>query len=547
MDKTYLESPNNPNQIALATPNTQVVPKTSTFDFNAEVQKSLARSRAKESSTITADNTITSDNISPVNNVTLPNKPTPNYGGIQTDINASLQTASQQRQQAFDTKAQEADKVRQQNIKDILGTIEQIGQSSTLTDKAYTEGGVDTLKIQYDDYTNQLEQEQHALTRKLQEIDKNTQGLFGGAVQQAKNDANRESLAKQADLAILQNSTLRKYDTARSIADRKVELQLEPLKTRLDALKFIYTTNKDTFDTADKRAYENKIKDEERQYNELKDEKDKINEYILNALQGGASATLIQKAQSISNQGGKAQDVLSVLGSYSMSPEKRLDLSIKNLQYKKLKDEISSNNDAGELVKINGTDYIRYKDGTISNPVLPEAKDLGVVITRLEDKIKTLDKLTQGSVGLSTSAGSVRGAPIPFLFKNSINDWRADAINIIQKLTVDELGRVKSDGVTFGQLSNGERQAVGDAATALSAASIKDEEGNPTGKFRMSEQKVIDEFNKIKQGYILDFERRTGVSYEDYVSNPQIINTKKADDLVNSYLESTMYGGYNTN
>ena len=103
---------------------------------------------------------------------------------------------------------------------------------------------------------------------------------------------------------------------------------------------------------------------------------------------------------------------------YLMSPAERLDLQLKGLQVQKLQDEISTiNPDAGELVKIGGQDYIRYKDGTISDPILPGAKDLSLVSSRLTDKINTLENLTKPSVGIATSAGSLRGAPIPFLAK----------------------------------------------------------------------------------------------------------------------------------
>lgn len=279
---------------------------------------------------------------------------------------------------------------------------------------------------------------------------------------------------------------------------------------------------------------------------------DKIGEFQKTALNNAILNNAPQDVLQSISRAGSIQDITKLGSKYIQSPVDKLDLQIKQAQLSKLNQELKTKNtDTGEIVKIGGKDYIRYKDGTISEPVLPDAADTGVVVSRLDEKLKTLGKLTTPSVGLATSAGSLRGAPIPFLAKGKINDWRADAVNIIQKLTVDELGRVKSDGVTFGALSNGERQAVGDAATALSAASIRDKDGNPTGRFRLSEKKVIEEFNKIKQGYELDFQKRTGIPYAEYINNPDAIKNKVADDFIDqsatALQNNSYYGNYTTN
>lgn len=429
-------------------------------------------------------------------------------------------------------------------IKD-LG-IEQGKEAQYIT----AEGG-DTAQKEYDKYKSDLEAEQLSLRRTTERLQReNPEGLFGGGLQQEIDRLERQSLSKQADIAILGNAAKGRYDTARDIAQRKVESAVAPLKAELDAKKFIYENNSALFSKAELSKLDSLIKADERKIETKEKELEKANTMILNALQGKAPSDLITKAQTALNAGKNSTEVAKILGNYSLSLSDRLDTQLKQAQLNKLNTELTTNTDAGELVKINGKDYIRYKDGTISDPILPEAGDIETVVSRIDNKLQTLGKLVVPSVGLSTSAGSLRGAPIPFLFKNRINDWRADAINIIQKLTVDELGRVKSDGVTFGQLSNGERQAVGDAATALGAASIRDDEGNPTGRFKMSEAKVIEEFQKIYDGYALDFSRRTGVSYDEYKQNPDILKTKIADDFIDSAgtaLEANLYGGYSTN
>lgn len=358
-----------------------------------------------------------------------------------------------------------------------------------------------------------------------------------------KNTLISQQLAQQGDIVL-----------AEQFAKDAVDAKYAPFKAQIEQAKTLFEAIKPTLTAAENKllkVQEMKASRAEKEIEKAEEEEKTSNSYLFTAIQGKAPSSLIAKAQDLINKGAKPNEVAKVLGQYSMSLADRLEIQLKQKQIDKLDKELTTKNtDVGELVKINGKDYIRYKDGTISDPVLPEAADTGVVVSRLDNKLKTLSKLTKPSVALATSAGSLRGAPIPFAFKNQINDWRADAVNIIQKLTVDELGRVKSDGVTFGQLSNGERQAVGDAATALGAASIRDKEGNPTGRFRMSEKKVIEEFKKIYDGYALDFERRVGVPYQSYLQNPDAVKEKVVDDFIDqagtSLINTNIYGGYST-
>ena len=49
----------------------------------------------------------------------------------------------------------------------------------------------------------------------------------------------RDSLSKQADLAILQTAANRNYDTAAAIADRQVAMKMEQSRANLEALKML--------------------------------------------------------------------------------------------------------------------------------------------------------------------------------------------------------------------------------------------------------------------------------------------------------------------
>lgn len=488
---------------------------------------------------------ITSQNMVPVTPIQLPEQ------DPDTSATSLLESVNIENQNAIKTRSEKATNDRSKSVDDVTKLMEQIGFAESGRGAIEESLGVDDIQRQSDDITSTIERESRALSREVESL-YNNPNLSASLVSRRANRAQRETAAYVADLSIAQNVLSRNYDRAIATANRKVEMQTAPLKSQLEAKKFILDANKDLWTAQEKASLDQDIKKEERAYNEVKQNKLAVEDMRIKLLTNQAPQdikTAMQGAETV-------EDILKIPGveKYLMSPSDKLELQLKRAQISKIKQELSASNpDVGELVKINGADYIRYKDGTISEPVLPGASDLGLVSSRLTNKIDTLGKLTDPGVGLATSAGSVRGAPVPFLLKGKINDWRADVINTVQKLTVDELGRVKSDGVTFGALSNGERQAVGDAATALSAAMIYTGSGDdrrPTGRFKMSEQKVVEELAKIQEGYKLDFEKRMGVSYDDYKKNPEIVNDRIADQLVDSAtpaLEANNYGSYPTN
>ncbi len=126
----------------------------------------------------------------------------------------------------------------------------ELGDESKVKDQAYKDAGVDTAKKSLDDFEKQLEREQLRNRREVEAM------LGSGAITKEQaapqiEGLNRQSLAKQADIAILKAGASRDYATAIDIADRAVEAKMAPMKARLDAFKFIYDNNKEAFTRAD--------------------------------------------------------------------------------------------------------------------------------------------------------------------------------------------------------------------------------------------------------------------------------------------------------
>lgn len=175
---------------------------------------------------------------------------------------------------------------------------------------------VDVLEQEITDIESQIIAEQRALQKKTEELQKNQKGLYREAVQSEINRVTRESVAKQADLSILQMAKQGRYEIAKSIADRKINAVLEQQKNEVEAYKSIYETNKELFDKKEQRLYEENIAQKERDLNKIeKEEKllfDTILSTMISAAENGAPTDLLKKIQEAKSP----QDAIRLAGSW---------------------------------------------------------------------------------------------------------------------------------------------------------------------------------------------------------------------------------------
>ena len=241
---------------------------------------------------------ITSARLAPRTRVTLPtqNQPVP-ASGLQPAINSSIQSAKTQSEQ--DRADREASLTTQKSgldksIQDIMGLNEEIGNVENTVDRT----AQDTAQKDADKYTSEIEAEQLAVRRKVENLQRNNpQGMLTGAVNDEINRFERESLSKQADLAILQNSALRNYSTAKEIADREVQNKLEPLKIKLENYKFFYQENKEIFNKQEERLYSEKIKEQERALQKQETLEKSIADIKIEAAKSGNSSIISALSQ----------------------------------------------------------------------------------------------------------------------------------------------------------------------------------------------------------------------------------------------------------
>ena len=209
----------NKNQ-AVADLQTQLNAKGANLKVDSMYGPLTQAAAAKYGVTVPSD-VITSDKLAPTKPLNLPDAKPATFGGLDGAVDGIVQ----QNKQVDQTPAQSA----------YLQALKESGYISSSVDRS----AQDAAKKQSDLYTSQIEQEQLANRRQIERLQKNMEGALAGGISIEAERLTRESLSKQADLAILQTAANRNYDTAAAIADRQVAMKMEQSRANLEALKML--------------------------------------------------------------------------------------------------------------------------------------------------------------------------------------------------------------------------------------------------------------------------------------------------------------------
>lgn len=354
---------------------------------------------------------ITSAAMTPAPAVALPTPTTPTATApVQSSVNASNTTTTKASEAATAAQAN-ATPTQSDNLSNFMK--EQLGIQTEMTDAKASIDRAEQQKQQAiaDEYTIQSEQEAQTAKLAIEALQKNNpQGLFGGALQDEVNRINRDSLSQQANLAILQNAALRRYDRAKSIADEQLAMKLEPLKMKLDNLKFFYGENKELFNKADDRAYNELIKTKDREYKKIEDTETQLNEIKKNVAQyaGADAANIINQLSKIDSKSPDAvSKAIALAGKYQSDP---LDRAIKSAQLSKLNADISKTRSEIAGVGIQTNSGLRKLDDTeyskfTSNPnyeALSNGAKYTSALTGFKDAVKKYGTADISATGQGT-------------------------------------------------------------------------------------------------------------------------------------------------
>lgn len=273
---------------------------------------------------------ITSEQLQTKKPLTLPNEMVDTKPMELIDYTKSLQDK-------LKTDSELAKKERDTSTSDIQKIMQDIGMVESKQGQYETQAGADTSRKAFDDLQSSIELEQRRISNFVDRTLEDP-NMIRGISSRKVNEEQRRSAALLADLSISQQVAGRNYDRAVQIAQRKVDMELAPLKQELEAKKFLFEANKDVWSAKEKSQIENMIKQEDRAYEEQYKEKQELENLRINVLTNQAPQS-IKKAM----EGVKTRDeLLKIPGveQYLMSPADKLDLQLKGLQIKKIKSDI---------------------------------------------------------------------------------------------------------------------------------------------------------------------------------------------------------------
>lgn len=360
-------------------------------------------------------------------------------GSIMEGTDQFTQNLEQQR-----TSAEANKKTALDAYIDSLGTP---GKEEMTADLYAQNDGVDEIQTELNNINDQLRKEARGLDLRLRELDKNAQGLWGGALEQAKQKATDESLQRQADLSIIQMGIQGRYDSAKAIADRAVTVLTERNRARQEALRTIYEDNKEAFTMAEQREFETKQRERDRA---LQNE-----EYRLRAQ---FDETLRRSDPLYQLQIERARKEIALLG--EETPTERA---------KREKEEVAA-----------------LKGAQTSIPIMQDK-------VTLVDALKTHPGM-RGSVGAYALA---RFTPFD-IDKADKREFIGSVQKLLGGLTLDNLIQAKARGATFGALSDAELNILSSSASAINTWAKKDKNGNVTG-YEIGEAEFVRELENIKQ------------------------------------------------
>ena len=460
-------------------------------------------------------NVITSASLTPVKPFVLPpTTPQTQATGLEGYITSNtntIKTDAQKLQEQQQKTKDDTGSTLKSTLDSILGTNNEIANAGNTIDRT----DQDTAKKLADTYTSQIEAEQLSNRRAIEALQKNNpEGLFMGGLDSRVNDMNRASVSHQADLAILQNSAIRKYDTASAIADRQLQLKLEPLKAKLENLKFFYQENKADFNKADDRLYQEAIKKSDREFKKVEEIETKIKDLKMNVAQfaGSSAAGILAKLASIDTTKPDAYDkAVAIAGKFASDP---LDREIKMLQKSKLNAEIGKiNKETSEVAKKDKEDIKKEEQKKNQLPVVKEKMDL---VKKLLEHKGLNTRVGPAALGLPTRRTGAVGDAF-----GQGQDFAATVQQLTNQDTLNKLLELKAAGGTLGAVSEKELDLLQKSASKINAWEVKNKNQIGKGEWNISEKLFKEELgNVLKHSEALykALEQDLGMDVDSYLN-----------------------------
>ncbi len=214
---------------------------------------------------------------------------------------------------------------------------------STLTNDAYSEKNqlgttVDDTAKKVRDANNKILSIDIRQNEQLKQLNSTFQGTTQGKAD-ASNAIIKNNASAKADLYIEKLMAQGDYDSAKSIADRKVDMLMEQDKLEYDKLMFDYEENKELFTKAEQREFELKASDRERKLNEESQTRKTFETTKIDLARSAAEQGASQSVKDAIARATTVEEAINAAGQYGGDI---LERQIKQAQLKKLNVDIAA-------------------------------------------------------------------------------------------------------------------------------------------------------------------------------------------------------------
>lgn len=437
------------------------------------------------SGAITADSL--SEDVKPLK--VTPPTPSTTASGLSAVASAvGTQTKLAQEQAQKQAEAQASADTSKTDLTSLMEEITGVQGSRT---RLENEAGLGEKAQRVTDYTNQLEALERAELNEIRALQNQPGTLSQKAQRQA--DISRQYAFQKADVALLQSAANRDYETAFNIVNRKIELALEPLKTRLEFTKMFYEDNREDLSKAEDRAFNLRVNEMENEYSDRKALEKYKADITMRAIENGVpipSYVLGELRDAETMQG-----VAEVLASNGVDLRNPLDVQEQALRVQELRQKVG---EAG---------------GSKSQTIALAQTSANVQLAN--------NLLNTTSFANAVGPNILSRVNIASIITGEKGDVIAGIEQIRSQLSLDALINAKSQGATFGALSDRELNVLSSSATKIGSWAIEDENGNVKG-YKTSQKSFREELDKINNFAKLDYLLKGG--------NPEDVGVTQMED-----------------
>ena len=279
------------------------------------------------------DTTINSSTITPTTPIvpvqgTAPSNSAALAGTIESQSKQYAETV------VSDAKLKAAEAAKKTSYDALYNKITDTRGKTGYEDQLYQDLGVDDKEKTLTKINDDILAEENSFNRRKEAIEKNSRGATQSFIDGEVRAAEKESLAKRADLSVIKSVAQNDYYGAKAIADRKVAALLEDDAQEIKLLEMTYLDNKDLFTKAEQRQFEAQQNERTRLLQDRATELKAVNDLAINALQNGAPVDVVRQMQEATSQA----DAIGIGGSWVG----KLDRDTQLLQQQKIRSDMNA-------------------------------------------------------------------------------------------------------------------------------------------------------------------------------------------------------------